>query len=209
MSEETVSSAARQLSVLDEAAGERARPYAEALLNAAQNEGDVDAVLEEFDEIVRGVLLAFPRFADLLADPSVAVAEKDRILVDAFQGKASEIVVRFLRVLNRHGRLDLIGPVAREARTIWDRRQNRKAVEVRSAVALDDDQKRGVVDRLAGWIGGTPIVAWEVQPGLLGGLIVKVGDQVYDASLKNRLEQFRRRIVESRSRSLAGAVVEP
>ena len=149
-----IAAAARHPSVLDEAAGERARPYAEALLNAAETEGDVDAVLDDMDEIVRGVLHAFPRFAEMLSAPSLAATEKDRILVETFQGGASEIVVRFLRVLNRHGRLNLIAPVALEARAIWDRRQNRKAVEVRSAVPLDDDQKRGVADRLAGWIGG-------------------------------------------------------
>lgn len=209
MSEESVSPDVRPLSVLDESAAVRARPYAEALLNVAEAQGDVDSVLDEFDEIVRNVLEPYPRFADLLADPSLATVEKDRILTDAFQGKISDVALRFLRVLNRHGRLDLIAPVAREARTIWDRRQNRKPVEVRSALPLEDDQKQRIVERLAGWIGGTPIVAWKVDPGLLGGLTVKVGDQVYDASLKNRLEQYRRRIVESRSRSLAGAVVEP
>ena len=200
-----IAAAARPLTVLDEAAGERARPYAEALLNVIEAEGEPDLALDEFDELVH-VLRANPLFADRLSDPSRAAAEKDRVLVETFEGRASDIVVRFLRVLNRHGRLAMIAPVVLEARRLRDRRLNRRAVEVRSAVPLDDDQKRGIVDRLAGWIGGTPVVSWNVQPNLLGGLIVKVGDQLHDASLKNRLEQYRRRIVESRS--LAGTVVE-
>ncbi len=100
-----------------------ARRYAEALIDAAQKEGQADAVLDELEEIDTDVLGRFPGFAAILASDRVPAAEKDRILTDVFEGRASSLVLRFLRVLNRHGRLGLLGPIVREARAIWDRRE--------------------------------------------------------------------------------------
>jgi F-type H+-transporting ATPase subunit delta len=177
---------------------EATRSYAEALLGAAAKEGQVDAVLDELDAIASDVLGANPRFAAILGSPSTPAAEKDRILVDAFEGRALPTIVRFLRVLNRHGRLGLVGPIARAARAIWDRRQGRRAVAVRSAAPLDDAQQEALRDRLAAMLDATPVISLTVDPSLIGGLVVQVGDDVYDASVRNRLEQFRRHLVEGK-----------
>src|SRR4051794_29562325 len=88
--------------VYDEEVAHVARAYAEALVNAASKTGEVDSVIGELEEIEDDVLKPHPRFAALLASPSVAVAEKDRIIGDAFEGRALPTVVRFLRVLNDH-----------------------------------------------------------------------------------------------------------
>ncbi|MBV8266624.1 MAG: F0F1 ATP synthase subunit delta, partial [Planctomycetaceae bacterium] len=94
-----------QGTVFDDEAPEVTRSYAEALLGAAEKEGQVEAVLDELDELVRDVLRAHPRFAALLASPALAATGKDRIVVETLEGRALPVVVRFLRVLNRHGRL--------------------------------------------------------------------------------------------------------
>src|SRR5262245_15762901 len=98
---------------------EISRSYAEALLAAARDEGDVGAVLDELDELVADVIQGQPQLAALLAAPWIPAAEKDRIVTAAFEGRALPLVVRFLRVLNRHGRLGLIAPIAAQARAIW------------------------------------------------------------------------------------------
>ena len=95
---------------------EVARRYAVALIDAAGPADAVDSLLEELGEIQRDVLKASPKFAQLLASSRVSAANKDRILVDVFDKRASSLVVRFLRVLNRHERLGLLDVVVREAR---------------------------------------------------------------------------------------------
>jgi F-type H+-transporting ATPase subunit delta len=175
-----------------------ARRYAEALIDAAQKEGQADAALEELAELQSDVLARFPRFADLLASERVPAAEKDRILRDTFEGRASGLVLRFLRVLNRNGRLGLIGPIIAEARTIWDRRNNRIPVSVRTAVPLGEDQMQALKDRLTGLVPGTPILSVSTDPSLIGGLVIQVGDHLYDASVKNRLTQLRHRLIEGK-----------
>ncbi|HZW31653.1 MAG TPA: ATP synthase F1 subunit delta [Isosphaeraceae bacterium] len=179
-----------------------ARRYAEALVDAAQNEGGVDAALVELAAIEEDVLKRFPRFAEILASARVQSAEKDRMLREIFEGRASGLVLRFLRVLNRHGRLKILGAVLREARALWDRRNRRIPVRVRSAVPLDAAQLDSLQQRLTRLVDGTPIVTVSTDADLIGGLVVQVGDQLYDASVKNRLAQLRQRLIEGKTHEI-------
>jgi F-type H+-transporting ATPase subunit delta len=186
----------------DESASELARTYSEALLNAAQKAGQVDEVLDDLDAIRSDVVGRYPVFAAMMTSPFRTAAERDAIITRAFEGRANPTVVRFLRVLNRHGRLGLLGPVAAAARAAWDRRQNRRPVTVRSAVPLPDDQAGALRDKLAGSLNATPVLRFEVDPSLIGGLVVQVGDDVYDASVRNRLEQLRQRLIEGKTHEI-------
>jgi F-type H+-transporting ATPase subunit delta len=188
--------------VVTGATAEVARRYAEALIDAAQQEGSVDPVLDELAEIQRDVLQALPRFAQLLASSRVSAPKKDRVLVDVFEKRASSFVLRFLRVLNRHQRLDLLDYVLREARSIWDRRNRRIPVQVRSARPLQEDQLKELRDRLAQLTGATPLLQVSTDPDLIGGLVVQVGDNRYDASVKNRLAQIRQRLIEGKTHEI-------
>ena len=129
-------------------------------------------------------------------------AEKDRILLDVFGDRVSSVVLRFLRVLNRHGRLGLLSALSREARQIWDRRHKRVPVFVRTAVPLDQGQEQALRERVAGMIAATPIMQITIDPSLIGGLIVQVGDQVCDASVQNRLEKLRQRLIEGKTHEI-------
>lgn len=188
--------------VFDEKAGELARTYGEALLNAAEKQGQVDDLLDEIDAVYAFVRERFPTFAVMMNSPVRTAADKDRLIAQAFEGRTLPTTVHFLRVLNRHGRLDLLGPALRAAREIWERRQNRHPVTVRSAVPLNDDQAEAIRGRLAGTIGGTPVLRLEVDPSLIGGLVVQVGDDVYDGSVRNRLEQLRQRLIEGKTHEI-------
>jgi F-type H+-transporting ATPase subunit delta len=189
-------------SLLDDDVIALARRYAEALIDAAQKEGQVDAVLEELAEVESDILDRFPAFSQVLSSSLVPAAEKDRILLEVFEGRASDFVLRFLRVLNRHERLGLIGPIVREARLIWDRRNRRIPVSVRTAYPLDAAQTKALSERLAILVQGTPILSVSTDPRLIGGLVVQVGDHLYDASVKDRLAQLRRRLIEGKTHEI-------
>jgi F-type H+-transporting ATPase subunit delta len=198
-----IAPAAVQGTVLENHAPEVARTYAEALINAASKAGQADAVLDDLDAIVAEVWRPFPQFANLLTSPAVQTHDKERILRDTFEGKVTPLVARFLHVLNRHGRLNLLPAIARQGRAIWDRRQNRVYVTVRSASPLDEGQQAALHERLARLTGGAvPIVRLEVDPALIGGLVVQIGDDVYDASVRNRLEQLRRKLIEGKTHEI-------
>jgi F-type H+-transporting ATPase subunit delta len=192
---------AEEAAVVDETLAV-ARRYAEALVNAAENLGNVDATLDEMTEIQEAILKKYPRFAALLASARVSIAHKDRILVDLFKGRTSDLVLRFLRVLNRHGRLALFDIVRRESRVLWDRRNRRIPVRVSSAVPLDEARVQSIRDSIASLTGATPILHVSTDPVLIGGLVVQIGDHVYDASVKNRLAQLRKRLIEGKTHEI-------
>jgi F-type H+-transporting ATPase subunit delta len=175
-----------------------ARRYARAVVDAGDAAGGALAVLDELTEIETDILEPYPRFQALLASTRVSVEEKDRILVELLSGRASDLSVRFLRVLNRHGRLAIFGIIVREARLLWDRRNKRVPVRVRSAVPLSEGQLQTLTERLATMVAGTPILEISTDPGIIGGLVVQVGDQLYDASVKSRLGQLRHRLIEGK-----------
>ena len=181
---------------------EVARRYAEALIRAAEHEGAVDLVLEELAELERDVLKPNPRFAQILASSRVSSPQKDRILVDLLENRASSLLLRFLRVLNRHERLGYLAAVARQARAIWDKRHARVPVQVRSAFPLDEGQLQTLRARLARLTGATPILQVSIDPDLIAGLVVQVGDIRYDASAKSRLAQLRQRLIEGKTHEI-------
>lgn len=188
--------------VFDEVSVELSRTYAEALVGAAQSQGQVEPVLDELEELVADVLVPHPNFGDLLVSPLLSQKDKDRILVETFEGRASTLVVHFLRVLNRHGRLGLLVPVVRAARALWDLRQNRRPVFVRSAAPLEASEQAALRERLARLLGADPILKLSVDPSLIGGLVVQAGDDVYDASVRRRLEQLRQRLTEGKTHEI-------
>jgi F-type H+-transporting ATPase subunit delta len=176
--------------------------YAEALVGAAVKENIPVETLDDLDAIENEILKPHPRFARVLASSQVSAAEKDRILVDLLGDRVSSLVLRFLRLLNRRGRLALASAVSREARRIWDRRHKRVPVFVRVAVPLDDGQQVRLRDQVAGMISATPVLHVTTDPSLIGGLVVQVGDQVFDASVSNRLEQLRERLIEGKTHEI-------
>ena len=182
--------------------GEVARRYAEALIRAAEAEGAVDEVLDDLAQLERDVLKPIPRFAEILASPRVSAAEKDRILVDLFGNRASSLLLRFLRVLNRHDRLAYVTEVAAQARAAWDKRHNRVPVRVRSAFPLNEGQLEALRAALSRMTGATPILDVSTDPTLIAGLVVQVGDLRYDASAKSRLAQLRQRLIEGKTHEI-------
>jgi F-type H+-transporting ATPase subunit delta len=194
--------------VFDDASAAGARSYAEALLNVAAQGGQIEAVVGELEDIVADVLAANPQFAAILTSPALNPEQKDRVLVELFEGRALPAVVNFLRVLNRHGRLPLLPLVAREARAIWDRRQNRRQVAVRSAVPLDDAQLARLREKVAQMAGGEPVLKVQVDPSMLGGLVIQIGDEVFDTSVRTQLERMRRQIVEGKLHEVRGRLAE-
>lgn len=181
---------------------ELVRQYAEALVNAAAGDGQAEAALDDLEAIDSEILGAHPELRRVLASAQVSPAEKDRILVSLLGDRVSGVVLRFLRVLNRRGRLGLVAPLAREARQIWDRRHHRIPVAIRTAVPLDAEQEAAVKEQVARMISGTPLLQITTDPSLIGGLVVQVGDQVCDASIRNRLEQVRQRLIEGKTHEI-------
>lgn len=188
--------------VTDVSAMRVARVYAEALLNAAEKVGSAQEVGDELDSIVRDVFGAKPEFELLLSSGAISRTVKEEVLLKVFQGRTSEILLNFLRVLNRHDRLDLIRAVRVAYNDIANARARRIHVQVRTAVPLEEDQRRKLIDNVRQVLDLDPILDERVIPELLGGLVLRVGDQLYDSSVRSRLVNLRNQILERSSHEI-------
>src|SRR5262245_46425794 len=171
-----------------------ARVYVEALLAVATPGGKAEDLGDELDAIVRDVLRRHPAVSTFFASPALTRRAREPILAAAL-GNASPLLRNFLGVLNRNNRLDLLPAVAAAYREALDERAGRVRVWVRSAAPLTDAEREELRRTLAASLRKEPILLERVEPELLGGLVVQVGDRVYDSSVRSRLEALRTQLL--------------
>jgi F-type H+-transporting ATPase subunit delta len=165
------------------------------LLDAAAASNQADQVLEELAEFIDGVLGAAPKFEAFLVS-GAARGRKAEVIRRAFDGRASDLFLNFLLVLNAHRRLDLLRGIRAVATELHAERAGRLRVLVTSAVPLTDDHRESLRQELRAKYRKEPVLTARVEPDLLGGLVVRVGDWLYDASVRARLETVRQQIIE-------------
>jgi F-type H+-transporting ATPase subunit delta len=186
----------------DASAQRIARVYAEALLDEAQRQNAAEATLEDLEALLRDVSASDPLIAAFFLGGVIGRETRAKVLRDAFGGRSSDILLNFLLVLNEHDRLELLRPILSSYRDLLEVRTGKVRVLVRSAEPLPDDQKDRLVGELRDMLHREPVLEMSVDPDLVGGLVVQVGDWLYDASVKNRLESLRDELVERSSHAI-------
>lgn len=185
-------------------AGRLARTYAEALLAAAEKQGAAEAVAEQFGSLLDEVFPSVQGLETLLSSPAVNRKRKDAALTDLFEGRATPLFVDFLRLLNRKDRLGLLRLVGIAYRTLRDNQANRLSVIVETAAPLDAAQRAALETTLAGMTGKNPVLVVRENPELIGGLVVRVGDKVYDTSVRSKLRAVKNKLLARGSHEIQG-----
>lgn len=170
--------------------------YAEAFLNAAEKAGDAENLVAELEDIEREILVPFPKFGEILASAIIGHDEKLGILERVFGGRVSPLVMNFLRVLNRRDRLDILRPIIRAVQNEWNRRRGLIRVQVTTATPLDGDLAQRLERQLRELLGGVPMVEWHVDPRVIGGIVIQIGDKILDASVLTQLRKLKQQIVD-------------
>jgi F-type H+-transporting ATPase subunit delta len=181
--------------VLDTSAMQVAGVYAKALLGAGESAGQTGALVTELDSLVVDVLDPLPKLDQVLASRMVAHEDKVRILDTALGGRASALMLNFLKVLSAHGRLNIVRAIRQAVREQFDQMQGRVRVKVRTATPLDDALAARIAHTVRTALGGEPILERETDPSLIGGVVLRIGDKVYDASVSTQLEQMRTQMI--------------
>jgi len=195
----TPDSPARQVvstHVADVGAQRIARVYAQALLNAAGG-SEEDAIIDELQGLIHEVFRQQPDFEEYLSSLAIGRDRKAAFLRQVFAERASPALLNFLEVLNKHDRLDLLRPILAAALELREKRRGQIHVIVQTAAALPDDQRERLTGELRAVFHREPVLEVHLDPDLLGGLTVRVGDWLYDASVRTQLRNIRKDLFES------------
>jgi F-type H+-transporting ATPase subunit delta len=183
-----------ELAAADPGAQAIGRVYAQSLLDAAA--GDIDSVLEEYRDFIENVLRAHPDLARLVESPVISQDEKQGVLDRLTAGRCSEVFASYLRVLNCHRRLDLLEAAFGCALKLRETQLGRQTFHVITAIPLSESLKSEVVERLRQQLRTEPLVETIVDPSVIGGIVIRFGDTVYDGSVRTRVKQLRVRLRE-------------
>lgn len=164
-----------------------ARVYAQAIIEAADRKHARDEVLDELLTLATEVLPQVPKARDVFDSPRVPLEHKAALIDRITAGRTLPTTAHAMHVLARHGRLGILAEVAIAARRMADEMAGRQQAVVTTAVPLADDQRRAIVADVEQSLGVTLAARFEVDPALIGGLVVRIGDTVYDRSIASSL----------------------
>jgi F-type H+-transporting ATPase subunit delta len=173
-----------------------ARVYAKAALDAAGGLTEQQSLVEELNALVADVLDRYPRTEQIFGSQLISEDEKLAMIDRTFQGRVSDTLLRTLKVLARHGRLVILRDVAREARELHLVRAGRVRVKVETANPVEPDIEQDLIEALRRRLSAEPVISWSVNPELIAGFVIRVGDQVVDASIRTQLEHTRQAMID-------------
>jgi F-type H+-transporting ATPase subunit delta len=169
--------------------------YARALLGTAGQAGQAD-LLDEFDALIDEVLARSPALEQVLTSPLVSHEERLGLLERLLGQRVSPLLLSFLKVVSRHGRLDCLRVIHRQARRLAEEQSGRVRVGLATAAPLEPALTGRIAAGLREALGNEPILETTTDPGLIGGAVLRVGDTVYDGSIANQLQMVRHEMIE-------------
>ena len=174
---------------------EIATVYARSLFEVANDKGSLDDVRSQIGE-----------FADAVEDnrdlqvfffsPYFSTEEKKQALGNLLDG-ADEAVQNFLELLVEKHRMPAIFRIRRELDSLWESENQLLPVTITSAVELDASTVEGIGKAIGEQTGRKVELTTNVDPDVLGGIVLRVGNSILDASIRNRLEQLRRQVAKA------------
>ncbi len=169
--------------------------YARALFEAAKEHGVVDEVHDQLGQFAQA-LNDNRDLAVFFFSPYFSTEEKKDALKRAVTG-AEPIFMNFLEALVERHRMPAIFRIRARYEELWDDEHKLLPVQVTSAVQLDEATVRSIGDRIGEQTGREVELSSEVDPDILGGIVLRVGNFILDASIRNRLEQLRKQVAQA------------
>jgi F-type H+-transporting ATPase subunit delta len=166
-----------------------ARIYSKAMLDLAEQQGEADSLLEELQGLVE-YLGRNPELEQFMASPLVDGEDRGKVLEKAFRGKTTDLLLDSLQVVNRKGRLGLLRAIVEGYRTLHRELRGMVEARVRTAVPLNDALRIRVRESVARHTGRQPVLIEKVDPALIGGIVIEVGDEKIDGSVSHKLSEL-------------------
>lgn len=170
-----------------------ARNYAQALFELGERDARTEAYAGLLDAVANGIAAA-PTVEMVLMSPRVTKAQKMSLLANALKGVPREFIL-FLQAVVKRGRQGLFGEMAHQYQALVDIKLNQVRAAVTVARPVDSALQRRIAERLSQVVGKEVLPFFHEDPALLGGIVVRVGDRVFDGSVRRRVTMLRRALL--------------
>lgn len=170
--------------------------YAQALFDLARRTGEEDTFAQAFGSL-DGLMAADPRVSAFLVTPKIEPAAKKRVLQTTLQDRVPQRFLNFLMVVLDKRRQRILPEMGVQYRALLDAHLGRVNVRVTLAHEPNERMEEDITSELSRILGRRVVPHFEIDPEILGGIIVRYGDRILDASLRRRLLNLRTRLLES------------
>jgi F-type H+-transporting ATPase subunit delta len=171
-----------------------AQVYGRSLFEVAREHGKLEELREQLGQFA-DALESSRELEVFFFSPYFSTVEKQEALGGLLSG-ADEQFVNFLKLLIENHRMPVIFRVRREYERLWEKENQMLPVEITSAIELDEATTASVGERIGQSTGRKVTLTTRVEPDILGGIVVRVGNSILDASIRNRLEQLRKQVAQ-------------
>lgn len=168
--------------------------YAKALLGLSDKPKEVDKYVDQLSNVAE-VVRDMPKLQAIFESPQIGVDQKTALIEKSFGGMEKK-VVNFLKVLARNGRFNCLTATAASAEKLRDATAGRVQGELTTAAEVDKAVAKRIADRLSKVIGKEVKLTTKVDSDVIGGMVIRIGDTVYDGSVVNQLAQVRAKAVQ-------------
>ncbi len=169
-----------------------ARRYAEAALSIAERDDSLETWVAALETATSS--LGVPELMRILADPARDFGTRRSVAEQVLGESVTDGPRNLVLLLIRRGRIELLPEVSAQLRRLYDQRRGVVGATVTSAAPLTDTEVASLRERLAGMTGGQVNLDLQVDPDILGGIMVRIGDRLIDGSVRGRLERLRTRL---------------
>ena len=169
--------------------------YAKALIDLAQEQNALEAVKNDMDLFLH-TLKANPELKAVLSNPIISHTKKVHILADVFGARVSKVSIAFFNIMVNKGRGEVLYTTAHEFIGLYDVKNHITNAKVVTAAPLSAENKKKMLDDVQQAIGGTVKLADKVDPSLIGGFVLTIGDRQVDTSIASSLKRMKKEFAQ-------------
>ncbi len=168
------------------------RRYAQAVFEIALEAGELERWQSDLEKIVQ--VVSDVDFKAFLENPKIHLDEKEKLLSGQVKG-VNPLALNLVLLLVNRSRLDIIGEIADEYQRLWNRHRGIELAEVTTAVPLDKEDEQKLARHLGRIVGKKVEIKADINPGVIGGFIARIGDRLLDGSTRSQLAALKKALV--------------
>ena len=168
--------------------------YAQSILELANDQKQAEPIGQELVAL-KQIIDENPQIREVFTNPAISADERDQLLQRVFQGKIAPLLFNTLGVLNQHNRLGLISQIAQGYDDLLDQQLGKVEVDLTVAQKLTPEQLETAKQKISQALGREAVVYQYVDDSVLGGMVLRIGDKLIDASVRYQLQAMKEQLL--------------